>query len=164
MTPTYAINKGVRYRYYVSCVLKQGRKEEAGSLPRVAAEAVERIVLDAINALPAVKQIELRCAPPSAELPGPELDADAGERAEKIITNVDRITLGSASIEVRLLEVSNHPSKVIAIPWSPQTIRREREVIQPTNESAGGPRGRSGLKREGNSYPPSPRGNDGSTK
>ncbi len=92
MTPTYAIKKGVRYRYYVSCVLKQGRKEEAGSLPRVAAEAVEQIVLDAIKALPAVKQIELRSAPPSAELPGPELDADAGERAEKIITNVDRIT------------------------------------------------------------------------
>ena len=38
MTPTYAIKKGVRYRYYVSCVLNQGRKEEAGSTPRVAAE------------------------------------------------------------------------------------------------------------------------------
>ena len=24
MTPTYAIKKGVRYRYYVSCVLKSG--------------------------------------------------------------------------------------------------------------------------------------------
>src|ERR1700729_1106633 len=43
MTPTYAIKKGVRYRYYVSCVLNQGRKEEAGSFPRVAAEAIERI-------------------------------------------------------------------------------------------------------------------------
>ncbi len=40
MTPTYAIKKGVRYRYYVSSVLNQGRKDEAGSLPRVAAEAV----------------------------------------------------------------------------------------------------------------------------
>jgi hypothetical protein len=37
-----------------------------------------------------VKQIELRSAPPSAELSGPELDADAGERAEKIIANVER--------------------------------------------------------------------------
>jgi fumarate hydratase class II len=32
MTPSYAIKKGVRCRYYVSCVLNQGRKEEAGSL------------------------------------------------------------------------------------------------------------------------------------
>jgi site-specific DNA recombinase len=54
MTPTYAVKKGVRYRYYVSCVLNQGRKEEAGSFARVAAEAVERIVLDAIGGLPRV--------------------------------------------------------------------------------------------------------------
>jgi len=36
MTPSYAIKKGVRYRYYVCSVLNQGRKEEAGSAPRVA--------------------------------------------------------------------------------------------------------------------------------
>lgn len=29
MSPSYAIKKGVRYRYYVSSVLNQGRKEEA---------------------------------------------------------------------------------------------------------------------------------------
>ena len=33
MTPSYAIKKGVRYRFYVSCVLNQGRKEEAGIDP-----------------------------------------------------------------------------------------------------------------------------------
>ena len=49
MTPSYAIKKGVRYRYYVSSVLAQGRKEEAGSVARVAADAVERIVLDAVR-------------------------------------------------------------------------------------------------------------------
>ncbi len=38
MTPSYAIKKGVRYRYYVSSVLNQGRREEAGSVARVAAE------------------------------------------------------------------------------------------------------------------------------
>ena len=37
MTPSYAIKKGVRYRYYVSCVLAQGRKEDAGTVKRVAA-------------------------------------------------------------------------------------------------------------------------------
>jgi site-specific DNA recombinase len=116
MTPTYAIKKGVRYRYYVSCVLNQGRKEEAGSTPRVAAEAVERIVLDAIGGLPPVTQFELRPGPPSGELLSPELDADAGEHAEKIIANVDKITLGSVSIEIQFLEASDHPSKMVAIP------------------------------------------------
>jgi len=68
MMPSYAIKKGVRCRHYVSCVLNQGRKEEAGSFPRVAAEAVERIVLDAIGALSLVKQIEVGPSPESAEI------------------------------------------------------------------------------------------------
>jgi Recombinase len=63
MTPTYAIKKRVRYRYYVSSDLHQGRTEEAGSIPRVAAEAVERIVLDAISALPPIKAIKLPARP-----------------------------------------------------------------------------------------------------
>jgi site-specific DNA recombinase len=140
MTPTYAIKKGVRYRYYVSCVLNQGRKEEAGSTPRVAAETVERIVLDAIGALPLMKQVELPPGPPSAELLCPDREADATEAAERFAANVDRVTVGSGSIEIRRLEDSDGPSKVIAIPWSPQVFRRKREVIQPSSESAGGAR------------------------
>ena len=140
MTPTYAIKKGVRYRYYVSCVLNQGRKEEAGSFPRVAAEAVERIVLDAIGGLSPVTQFELRPGPPSGELLRPARDSDAPEAAERIAANVDKITLGFQSIEIRLLEASDLPSKVIAIPWSPQAFRRKREVIQPSSESASGAR------------------------
>ena len=140
MTPSYAIKKGVRYRYYVSSVLNQGRKEEAGSLPRVAAEAVERLILDAIGALPPAKQIETQPGSPSAELLSPSRDADALEAAERIAANVDKITIGSRSIEIRLLEASDRPSKVIAISWSPQTFRRKREVILPSSESASGAR------------------------
>jgi DNA invertase Pin-like site-specific DNA recombinase len=135
MTPTYAIKKGVRYRYYVSCVLHQGRKEEAGSTPRVAAELVERIVLEAIGALPLMKPVEL---PPGPQSPEPETDATGA--TERVAANVDRVTVGSGSIEIRLLEDSDRPSKVIAIPWSPQAFRRKREVIQPSSESAGGAR------------------------
>jgi hypothetical protein len=140
MTPSYAVKKGVRYRYYISSVLHQGRKEEAGSLPRVPAEAVERIVLAAIDTLPPTKPVEMRPGPPSTEMLSPEQDSDAARSAEKIAANVDRITLGSRSIEIRLLEGSDRPSKVIAIPWSPQTFRRKREVIQPSGESTTGAR------------------------
>jgi site-specific DNA recombinase len=45
MTPSHANKKGVRYRYYVSQALLQGRKNEAGSVARVAASDVERAVL-----------------------------------------------------------------------------------------------------------------------
>ena len=140
MTPSYAIKKGVRYRYYVSCVLNQGRKEEAGSLPRVAAEAVERIVLDAILAQQPAEQIELRPGPQPPELLSLSRDADPAESAEKIAANVDKITLGSRSIEIRFLEGADRPANVIAVPWSPQTFRRKREVIQPSSESTNGAR------------------------
>ena len=140
MTPSYAIKKGVRYRYYVSCVLNQGRKEEAGSLPRVAAEAVEQIILGAIDGLPSLKQIEVRPSPHLPEVLRPSRDADATEDAEKIAAAVDKITLGSRSIEIWLHEGSDRPAKVIAIPWSPQTFRRKREVIQPSTESTNGAR------------------------
>jgi site-specific DNA recombinase len=140
MTPTYAIKKGVRYCYYVSCVLNQGRKEEAGSTPRVAAETVDRIVLDAIRALPLMKPVELPPGPQSAELLCPEPEADATEATERVAANADRVTVGSGSIEIRLLENSDRPSKVIAVPWSPRAFRRKREIIQPSSEAAGGAR------------------------
>src|SRR5579864_4768915 len=37
MTPTYARKKGLRYRYYVSRAIVEGRSSDAGSVPRVAA-------------------------------------------------------------------------------------------------------------------------------
>ena len=44
-------SKGARYRYYISCVVQQGRKEDAGSIPRVAAHDVEGIVMNTLAAL-----------------------------------------------------------------------------------------------------------------
>jgi site-specific DNA recombinase len=140
MTPTYATKKRARYRYYVSSVLHQGRTEEAGSIPRVAAETVERIVLDAISALPPIKQIKLPARSPSAKLPRSERDANTPEAAERIAAHVDKIILCAHSIEIRLLDGSDRPEEVITIPWSPQTLRRKREIIQPSSELASGAR------------------------
>ena len=119
------------------------------------------LILDAINALPPAKQIETQPGSPSAELLSPGRDADAANDAEIPAAAVDKITLGSRSIEIRLLEGSDRPVKVIAIPWSPQAFRRKREVIQPSSELASGARP---IRAEANSYPPSPGGGDGSTK
>src|SRR5271169_6012525 len=143
MTPSYAIKKGVRYRYYVSCVLAQGRKGEAGSVSRVAADAVERIILDAIAAEEAdhfdkATRMELSRSPHSSEMP--DLDSDLANRAETNAAAVDRITLGAGCIEIRIHESSDRPAKVISIPWSPQTFRRKREVIGPSSEAASGAR------------------------
>ncbi|MCC2653612.1 MAG: Recombinase family protein [Microvirga sp.] len=49
MTASYAVTNGARYRYYVSCVLAQGRKHDAGSVPRPPAPEIEAIVLKALR-------------------------------------------------------------------------------------------------------------------
>lgn len=49
MTPTHASKKGVRYRYYASHVLLQGRKGEAGSVSRVSGPEIEKAIVGALR-------------------------------------------------------------------------------------------------------------------
>jgi hypothetical protein len=49
MTPSHANKKGVRYRYYISQALLQGRKQEVGTVARVSAPDVETAVLQAMR-------------------------------------------------------------------------------------------------------------------
>lgn len=49
MSPTHANKAGVRYRYYTSQALLQGRKADAGSVGRVPADEIERLVLSALT-------------------------------------------------------------------------------------------------------------------
>src|SRR3954447_19131858 len=44
MSPSFSTKSGVRYRFYVSSALLRGRKDAAGSVPRVAAREIEGIV------------------------------------------------------------------------------------------------------------------------
>jgi site-specific DNA recombinase len=142
MTPSYAIKKGVRYRYYVSCVLAQGRKDEAGSIARVAASEIEAIVVDALakhsGASESPNESD-RIAP--SWFCGKPLDFDdanalprssASDR-ERVDRLVDQIILRSRSVEIHWAEGDDlaAPSDLITVPWSPTTFRRKREVIQP---------------------------------
>jgi site-specific DNA recombinase len=54
MTPTHALKRGLRYRYYISRALVEGRKAEAGSIARVSADQLEATVVEALRALPNV--------------------------------------------------------------------------------------------------------------
>jgi site-specific DNA recombinase len=49
MSPSHANKKGVRYRYYVSQALLQGRKQEAGSIARVSAPEIEEAILQVLR-------------------------------------------------------------------------------------------------------------------
>jgi hypothetical protein len=49
MSPSYSTKNGVRYRFYVSSALLRGRKDAAGSLPRIPAAEIEDAVLAALK-------------------------------------------------------------------------------------------------------------------
>jgi site-specific DNA recombinase len=49
MSPSHTTRKGGRYRYYVSQAVLQGRKKDAGSIARIGADELERIVVEAIR-------------------------------------------------------------------------------------------------------------------
>jgi site-specific DNA recombinase len=118
MSPTYAVKKGLRYRYYVSTMLVQGRRSEAGSIPRVPAAELESIVMDAIAAT-------LPAAPETT-------DRDCIEHS------VERVIVGQGRVEIRLGQhaATTAATNPIAIPWSPQPMRRKREVIGPVAQDA----------------------------
>jgi DNA invertase Pin-like site-specific DNA recombinase len=48
MSPSYSVRRGNHYRYYISSALLRDRKERAGSLARVNADDVERLVVDVL--------------------------------------------------------------------------------------------------------------------
>jgi DNA invertase Pin-like site-specific DNA recombinase len=145
MTPSYAIKKGVRYRYYVSCVLAQGRKDEAGSVSRIAASEIETIVMDALAALvPASEEPAEsdRHSPATSEDRPPRITPERVEgRPEQLSDKasieryVDRIIVGARSIEVRFVDGAEAAAQSgsITIPWQPVPFRRKRELIQPAD-------------------------------
>ena len=132
MSPTHANKQGVRYRYYVSCALAQGRPAAAGSVIRVAATQVEQPVLQALRQ----HRPDLAAAP----------DRELIERC------VERVVLRSTAIEIAL-QTDPSPSDrdqvdaagtdsdattavvaeapVLQVPWSRAATKRRREIIAP---------------------------------
>jgi site-specific DNA recombinase len=49
MSPSHSRKKSLRYRYYISLPLLDGRPEEAGSISRVSAAEIENVVADAVR-------------------------------------------------------------------------------------------------------------------
>ena len=123
MTPAHANKRGVRYRYYVSAALSQGRP--AGSVTRVSAREIEAAVLRALRER------------------YPEQDA-LDDRA--VITgSVDRIVLRDAALDITLLVDTESatdavddpddegngsaPAPALTVSWKRPAARRRREII-----------------------------------
>jgi site-specific DNA recombinase len=130
MTPTHAQKAGRRYRYYVSCALNQGRPEEVGSVPRIAAVAIEPLVISALREH--------------------HRDQDGDDERALIERSLEGVTVGARAIEIRLAQPDAEPSEeaagsdaappthaaVISVPWTPTPLRRARDIILPAPQNA----------------------------
>ena len=97
MTPSHSNKRGVRYRYYVSHALIQGRGRLAGTVRRVPASEIEDLVLRAVR----------------QNLVSYDLENIISDH-QAIVARIDKITVKREAIEIKLLETE--PASTSAAP------------------------------------------------
>jgi DNA invertase Pin-like site-specific DNA recombinase len=115
MSPSHARKGGVRYRYYTSLALLQGRRHEGGSVDRVPATDIETTVVNAV-----LQHLGLG---PTAE-PG-----------ELIRTSIDRLTVHPERLVIILkasgASTDDHrkQGESIEVRWVKPPAKRRRELL-----------------------------------
>jgi site-specific DNA recombinase len=135
----------VRYRYYVSCAIPQGRKHEYGSVPRVAAHEIEQLVVAALRA-----RLEHGGSKRSGEesiSAGAVLESlragvetEPFNDADLIAHFLDRVIVRPRTLELILkpeVEEAEPPAPII-IPWSRPVHTRKRAIIMPEGSTQTG--------------------------
>ena len=129
MSPSHAVKKGVRYRYYVSAPIAQGRKDAAGSVARVPAEAIEQLVLGALRETFGKEGKEHKASASAAS--GSALISDT----ELLTHHLDRVVVHAARVDIRLsprddAEIGAE-ARTLSVPWTKPSSVRRREIILP---------------------------------
>jgi site-specific DNA recombinase len=119
MSPSHSRKKGVRYRYYLSLPLLDGRLEETGPISRVPAAEIEHVVADAVR-----RELGI----------DPELAT-----CDLIESHVTRVEVHTAKISVELRQAGAEP-KTIQIPWRKPPFKRRRELLAPASGNGRDPR------------------------
>ena len=113
ISPTHANKAGVRYRYYTSQALLQGRKADAGSIARVSAPEIETLVLASTNFI------------------GSAADDPAVAR-QHIEARVYRIVVAGQHLALTLRGEDGDAAETISVPFAPTTILRKGVAHAPT--------------------------------
>jgi hypothetical protein len=124
MTPTSKLKKGVRYRYYISTALIQGESRKAGSMARVPALLVEKLVIDAVRKR--LKQAELS---PASIVRDHIVHVEVGLKTLKVQLSkkAGQLTTKGKSLRAELA--------ILTVPWSKPSSKVAREIIPPAKSS-----------------------------
>jgi DNA invertase Pin-like site-specific DNA recombinase len=125
MTPTYAVKKGVRYRYYISAALIQGHADQAAKLNRVPAAEIEKLIISAVR-----KHL--------AEIPNNKKDAgcaDLRDDKKLISTHIARVDVKGDHLAIQFAQ-GDPSASVLVVPWKKTPSKQPREIILPASRSS----------------------------
>ena len=151
MSPSHAVKGNIRYHYYVSTALVQGRKSEAGTVARLSARAIESAVLLALEQHGAVADddVDISLADMSARL---DLRVDVQDRALRISwsraskgkahrfsqTALEQPAATASSIATTDTDgCSDTERHAVTIPFAIQAQKRHREILLPDLDNEG---------------------------
>jgi site-specific DNA recombinase len=117
MSPTHARKRGIKYRYYLSSVLVQGRPERAGSVRRAPAADIEALV---------IKSVRERLKP---QMPIDDRDI--------VHAHVARVEVQPEQLVIQLAQGPKAKRKgakadaILLVPWHKTPSKRRREILLP---------------------------------
>ena len=117
MTPSHARRRGIKYRYYISSALLQGRAKQAGTVSRISADEIEALIAKSVRAHLNV----------STEI----------EDAVLVHTHVVRVEIQSDQLVIELANAKGAGRRrkqsrdVIQVPWRKTLPTRRREILLP---------------------------------
>ena len=138
MSASYAAKGSRRWRYYVSRAVLSGSAQDAGSVVRVSAPAIENRVVRAIEAYVAAqaepRRPILRGATENERLRQPQTEQASHDTIRNAI---ERVTLSASWIEIILGDSAfdEERDRVLTIPWTPRSAHRQREIIHAIDQS-----------------------------
>ena len=119
MSPTYARKKGIKYRYYLSSAILNGQPDNSGSVSRVPALEVEKLV---------VKSVRGHLNLPTNSTDDPTLIRDHIIRVE---VQPDQLIIELGGVEAGSQQKRDR--QTIKIPWQKKSSTRRREILLPEN-------------------------------
>jgi DNA invertase Pin-like site-specific DNA recombinase len=135
MMPSQTNKGSLRYRYYVSCAKAQNRPEAEGSVPRVSAPEVERIVLAGLrNAWD--ERNGGSSHPNDHRLHDTDPDLPPSSDDEIVAALLDHVVVSAKHVTLRLRpQDPDGPSDEIVLPCHWQRQARRRSILVPTHGS-----------------------------
>ena len=124
MTPTHSQKGSRRYYYYVSRAFIEGRRDEVGSISRVAASDIEPKVLTALRQV--VQLIETSTI--------------AGQDDRSLVQrSLERVTIRNDGIRIELKQdVCSSSQRIMDIPWKRKPKRPRREILFAADDATDG--------------------------